>query len=295
MRELRAKEIKTVTDESRLLVSAVEPLMNVLGYLAEVVKLNEPVVRCVADHRSGDDAGFVLHQHELDGLPGITLDSFDDDGPVWLRVELLQQIEPPAVDADLGAWIEVSADPDHLPSVRETVMVTVDGAEKDRLLEAKQARAVDLEPAINADRGHYNLFNVRLRLEDYPALASRLEAYVYGVWSRWAQAEKLRRRTMAIHARLLHALPAGDPTDRSDEIVWGLGVSRWRREGNEIILPVLERSVGIEVSENGEVRIRPRMAGAISDLRGFQSGQASAPAAAAESSRRILEAIEREG
>src|SRR5438552_8208167 len=173
LRELRAKEIKTVTDKSCLLVSAVEPLMNVLGYLAEVVKFNEPVVRRVADYRSDDDAGLVLHQHEVDGLPGVTLDSFDDDGPVWLRVERLQKIEPPAIDSDLGVWIEVSADPDSAPSIRESVMVSVDGVEKDRLVEAKQARAVDLEPAINPDR-HCDIFNVRLRLADHPGLAARL-------------------------------------------------------------------------------------------------------------------------
>jgi len=295
LRELRAIEIKTVTDESCLLVSAVEPLMNVLGYLAEVVKLNEPVVRRVADYRSGDDAGFVLHQHELDGLPGITLNSFDDGGPVWLRVERLQKIEPPTVDSDLAVWIEVSPDPDRPPSIRESVMVTVDGAEKDRLVEAKQARAVDLEPAINPDRRHCNIFNVRLRLADDPGLAARLDAYVAGPWTMWAQTEKPRRRTMAIHARLLDVLRGGDPTDRSDEMVWGIGVSRWRRDGNEIVLPVLERSVAIEAGENGEIRIRPRMAGAIADLRGFQTGQATGPAAAVESSRLILEAIERDG
>src|SRR4051812_20464923 len=140
--------------------------MNVLGYLAEVVKLNEPIVRCVADYRSDDDARFVLHQRELDGLPGIKLDTFDDDGPVWLRVDRLQKIEPPTIDQDLGIWIEVSADPDRPPSIHESVMVTVDDAEKDRLLEAKKARPMDVEPAINPDRRHCEIFNVRLRLAD---------------------------------------------------------------------------------------------------------------------------------
>jgi hypothetical protein len=287
--------IETVTDESGLLVSAVEPLMNVLGYLEEVVRHHEPVVRRVADYRSDDDPGLVLHQHELDGLPGIILDSLDNDGPVWLRVERLQKIEPPTIDPDLGVWIEVSDDPERPPSIRESVTVTVDGAEKDRLVEAKQARAVDLEPAIKPDRRHYNIFNVRLRLADYPSVASRLDAYVAGPWARWAQTEKPRRRTMAIHARLSDISPAADPIDRSDEIVWGIGVSRWRRDGHEIVLPVLERSVAVEVAENGEIRIRPRMTGAIADLRGFQTGQATGPAAAVESSRRILEAIERDG
>ena len=294
MRELRAREIKTVTDESCLLVSAVEPLMNVLGYLAEVVRLNEPVVRRVADYRSEDRAGFVLHQHELDGLPGINLDLVDDEGPVWLRVDRLQKIDPPPIDADLAAWIVVSGDPERSPTINESVMVTVDGAEKDRLLEAKQARAADLEPVINPDRRHYNIFNVRMRLADYPSLASRLKAYVAGPWSQWAQTEKLRRRTMAIHARLSDMLPVGKPSDRPDEIVWGIGVARWRREADEVILPVLERSVTIDVGVNGEIKMRPRMAGAIADLRGFEARQGTAAATAVESSRRILEAIERD-
>jgi hypothetical protein len=295
LRELRAREIKTVADESCLLVSAVEPLMNVLGYLEEVVRLNEPVVQRIADYRSADDARFLLHQHELDGLPGIILDSHDDGGPVWLRVERLKKIEPPPIDPDLGVWIEVFADPDRPPCIRDSVMVTVDAAEKDRLVAEKQARAADLEPAINPDRRHYNIFNVRLRLADYPSLAARLNAYVAGPWSWWARTEKLRRRTMAIHARLSDIVPVGDRTDRPHEIVWGIGVSRWRREGNEILLPVLERSVTIEIGENNEIRIRPRMVGAIADLRGFQTGRAAGATSAVESARRILEAIERDG
>ena len=187
----------------------------------------------------------------------------------------------------------MSADPDRPPAIHESVMVTVDGAEKDRLVEANQARAIDLEPAINADRRHCNIFNVRLRLADYPSLATRLDAYVSGPWMKWAEAEKLRRRTMALHARLSEIVPVGDPTDRTDEIVWGIGVSRWRREANEIVLPVLERAVAIEAGDNGEIRVRPSMAGAIADLRGFQAGQATG--AAAESCRRVLEAIERDG
>jgi hypothetical protein len=293
--ELRAKDIKAVTDESHLLVSAVEPLMNVLGYLEEVVRLKEPVVQRVADYRSADDGRFVLHQGELDGLPGIILNSLDDDGPVWLRVEYLKKIEPPSVDPDLAVWIEVSADPDRASSIRDSVTVTVDGAEKDRLVAAKQARAADLEPAINTDRRHHDIFNVRLRLADHPGLAARLEAYVAGPWAWWARTEKLRRRTMAIHARLSNIVPSGDQTERSQEIVWGIGVSRWRRDGKETLLPILERSVTIEVGKDKEIRVRPRMAGAIADLRGFGTEGAAGATLAIDSSRRILAAIESDG
>jgi len=213
----QAGEIETAVDESIQLAAAVEPLLHALDYLAEVIRLEDPVVESVTDHRLAGGDHVVLHQHELHGLPGITLDSFDDEGPVWLRVEHLKAIDPPPVEPDLGVWIDVS------------------------------------------------------------------------------EAEKLRRRTVAIHASLSGIAPFGDGTDRSCDIVWGIGVARWRHEGREIFLPVLERLVTIEVGGNNDITIRPRRVGAVADLRGFDTRRAGGAGLAGDSARRILEAIERDG
>ncbi|MGA2129930.1 MAG: hypothetical protein ABSG76_27680, partial [Xanthobacteraceae bacterium] len=217
MRGPQAGEIETAVDESIQLATAIEPLFHALDYLAEVIRLGEPVVESVADHRLASGDHVVLHQHELHGLPGITLDSFDDEGPVWLRVEHPKAIEPRPGDPALGVGIDESG------------------------------------------------------------------------------AQELRRRTVAIHASLSGIAPFGDGTDRSCDIVWGVGVSRWRHGGREIFLPVIERLVTIEVGGNNAITIRPRRVGAVADLRGFDTRRTGGAGLVGDSARRILEAIERDG
>ena len=115
-------------------------LQNVLGHLAEAILHSGRTVQKLSDYQLAGGHRFVFHQNELEKLPGITHSTFDADGPVWLSVERLVATDPPAVDPDLAAWIEVSADPDRRPLVRQRVVVTVEAAEKDRLIAAGHAR-----------------------------------------------------------------------------------------------------------------------------------------------------------
>src|ERR1700726_2641170 len=135
-------------NDTHQLEPATGPLHHVLSYLTEFIRLDGRAVERLPDHQLAGGHGFVLHQHDLKDLPGVAHDTFDKDGPVWLAVEPLAATEPPAVDSDLGIWIELSADPDQRPLVRESVLITVDGPEKDRLVAAGQARAEDYAPAI---------------------------------------------------------------------------------------------------------------------------------------------------
>jgi hypothetical protein len=278
--------------------SAIEPLKNILRYLTEVVHLDDRVVERVGDYKLANGHRFVLHQHELDGLPGITCDRCDEDGPIWLSVERLRRVDPPPIDADLEAWLNTTGDPEHRPRIPESMLVTVDAAAKDRLLATGQARREDCEPAIDPE-GPTDHWDVRLRLADRPDIAKRLESYVAGPWTLWAETERPRRRTMAIYRRLFEIAQLADlgGTDRSFELVWGLGVARWKRDGHDMDLPVLERLIEIEVLETqgAEIRIRPRSVGAIASLRGFELLSAGGAQLALESALRKLDMIEREG
>src|SRR4051794_4831973 len=180
---------------------AIGPLHNVLGYLTEIVRLDERAVERLPVRQPDGEHRFVLHQHDLKDLPGVSLETFDKDGPVWLAVEPLAATEPPAADADIAVWIELSADPEQRPVIRDTVLITVDGSEKDRLTAARQARAEDCAPAIAHDASA-DIWSVRLRLEQRPDLAERIDRYVAGPWTAWAAAEQPCRRTIAIHRRL---------------------------------------------------------------------------------------------
>ncbi len=274
---------------------AAGPLQNVLGHLTEMILRDARVVERLADHRLAGGQCFVFHQHELEKLPGITHNTFDADGPVWLSVECLVAIDPPAVEYDLAMWIDVSADPDRRPLVRQRVTITVSAAEKDRLVAAGHARAEHSSP-VNGPEVATGLWSVRLHLEQRSDIVERLDRYLAGSWATWAAAERPRRRTIAFHQRLreMARVAGARGSDDSCEIVWGVGVSRWRRQGRELDLPLLERLVEIEVLDGSdtEIRIRPRMAGSTVNLKAFEP-LTSATGSARRTAEQLLETMER--
>jgi hypothetical protein len=80
---------------------AARRLDGLLDYVEALVKLDERPATRPAQHKLADGSQFILHQHELAGLPGLTLDSGDADGPIWLRMDRLQRTTPPPVKAEL--------------------------------------------------------------------------------------------------------------------------------------------------------------------------------------------------
>jgi hypothetical protein len=250
---------QTSTNEIFQADPVAQPLKDILRYLIEVVRLDALPVY----DRLADDRRFVLHQNEVEGLPGITCDTRDEDGAVWLAVERLEALDPPDPGADLSNWIDVPRDPEEKPRVRDDIVTAVESAEKERLVTAERARPQDCAPAVTGSEGHSGIWNVRLRLADDADLARRVEQFIAGPWASWAEAERPRRRTTAIYQRLMDVVDfmQAAEIDRPVELVWGIGV--WRRP--EIEQPVLERLVEIEVMEsrNGEIRIRPRLVGGV--------------------------------
>ncbi|CAL75188.1 hypothetical protein; putative helicase [Bradyrhizobium sp. ORS 278] len=255
------------------LESAVAPLQNVLGQLTETILRDAGIVSRLSDHQLAGGQCFSFHQHELEDLPGVTHNTFDADGPVWLAVERLIAVDPPEIEPDLTMWIVVPSDPDRRPLVRQRVTITVPTGEKDRLIAAGHARA---EHCTLADESSTfaGLWTIRLHLEQRPDVVERLERYLAGSWTIWATAERPRRRTIALHQRLCELAKATSAgrIDSSCEIVWGIGVSRWRRHGGDLELPLLERLVEIELLDNAdsEIRIRPRMVAATANLKAFE-------------------------
>ncbi|WP_257170515.1 AAA family ATPase [Bradyrhizobium sp. SRS-191] len=281
----------TQTSEGGGTAASVEPLRDVLGSLTEIIRSESSLAERQPDHLFVDDHGLALGREELERLPGIVLNTFDVDGPVWLAVEALAATEPPAIDADLEIWVELSSDPERRPASRESILVTVDEIEKNRLTFARHARPEDFSPASTL-----GAWTGRLRLELRPDLVQRIERYVNGGWSDWAETERMRRRTMVVHQRL-REMAAVTRADQATEIMWGIALSSWRQSGRECELPLFERPVEIEIIErpDAEVRVRPRFAAATVNLRALDAVAPDAALALRGQSERLIDALEERG
>jgi hypothetical protein len=274
---------------------AVEPLKSVLGYLTEMVRLEDRAIERVADYQHLTNQHIILFQYDLNHLPGVTYGGADDDSAIWLSIKRQKHVEAPAVDVDLGPWIEVPADPDQRPRVRDSIELDVEVEEKDRLIAAKEARPENCAPAVNNDGGA-NTWHARLLLQDRPDLVERLWGYIDGPWTSWADIETPRRKATALYERLLEIAAVGHSGsgDQPLELVWGIGVSRWKRGGHDIDLPLIERLAELEVVENpeSEIRIRPRGVGAIINLKPFEPLAAGRIRPALDSMQRVLDGVE---
>jgi hypothetical protein len=278
---------------------AVKRLSGLLGYVEQLVKLDENPAPRLSQHRLADGSQFILHQHEMAGLPGIAFDISDDDGPIWLRIERLQRTRPPEIAEECSEWIEISVDPSKLSPIREIRHVRVIGTEKDRLIETGEVRPEDCAPSLKAaqqDEPTGQYFDVMLRLEDRPAIKEAIERYCSGAWVEWAEFEKLRRRSIGVYQRLFEIgqrlLQSGG--SESVELIWGIGLSRWSHAKEAIDIPMIERSVEIEIADQSDaaITIRPRSAKARVELRPFEKHAADRLIYAEDAARRCLSGIE---
>lgn len=235
-------------------ITAEDRLATKLDYVEALVKLDERPAARLAQHRLADGSQFILHQHELAGLPGLSLDGSDSDGPIWLRIERLQRTAPPQPEERCSPWIEVSNDPAKPPAIKDVLHRRVTEGEKDKLLDTGEVRPEDVAPALKGatkDEPPGAYFDVMLRLEDRAEIRTVLEDYCTTVWIPWAETEKPRRRSIAVYQGLFEIaqrlLQSGG--QESAELIWGLGLARWTRPEEAIDLPLLERQVEIEIAD----------------------------------------------
>lgn len=100
------------------------------------------------DYRS--HRGFVVTEHDLAELPGVSLDCGDDDDPVWLRVERLAKIAPPVpADRELALWLSMRDDVGIAPSRKQEIATA--GLIELRCMTVEDAP--ELTPSLIAVRG----------------------------------------------------------------------------------------------------------------------------------------------
>jgi hypothetical protein len=204
--------------------------------------------------------------------------------------------EPPERPAGIVDWLNVSPDPDKEPLLLETVTRTVSEPEKDDLLASARARVEDCAEAMGAQsKGR---FDVTLRLEDRPEVAIAAQKYISTEWLSWAEAERPKRKSIALYQKLFEIAQLAElaGAEQPIEIVWGIGLTRWIKDKDEIDLPLLERLVEIEINQDagGEIRIRPRSALASANLRPYEEMKIEGAPLAIDAARRAIETVDDE-
>ena len=168
-----------------------------------------------------------------------------------------------------------------------------------KMVTSGEARSADCIPSIKGpakDEPPGRYFDVMLRLEDRAALRTKLEVYCTKAWLEWSENEKPRRRSIAVYQRLFEIaqrlLQSGG--HESVELIWGLGLARWSRPEELIDLPMIERSVEVEIADQTDaaITIRPRSTAARVELRAFEKLAAERLALAEDAAKRCLRTIE---
>jgi hypothetical protein len=276
--------------------SAAERLKELLGYVEEVIKLDERPVFRLSEYRLPTGQTFVFHQHEFHALPGITHNLTDEDGPIWLTIQRLKRGDPPQPPELIAPWLNLSPDPDRSPSLREYLIRTVSEPEKNDLVARGEARSEDCAEAMGPDNNDH--FDVRLRLEDRPQITSTAQSYISSTWLPWAEAERPIRKSIALYQKLFEVAQIAEVggAEQPVELVWGMGLARWMTDGVEIDLPLLERLAEIEIDERagGNIRIRPRSALASANLRPYEELKIEGVQLVLDAARRAIAGVDPE-
>jgi hypothetical protein len=163
------------------------------------------------------------------------------------------------------------------PEVRSERLVTVSAAERDAALTSGDVRPDDVleAPRKRGESEHApSRFDLKLRLEDRPKIVAAIKHWIAGSWAEWSTAELPRRRTIALYQvlyKIFQLLEVGG-AESPIELMWGIGVVHWQKDGKIVDRPLLERRVDIELDEKrgGLIRVRPTGADALFDLKPYE-------------------------
>lgn len=279
---------------------ASERFVGLLDYVDALVKLDERVPHRLSQHKLPDGSSFVLHEHELTKLPGTKLNTADDEGPVWLRIQRLQRTAPPPIPEDLSEWIDGSDDPSQPPSLHASVHARIMLSQKDALIAEGQLRPEDCAPVKSVElvADVEPLFDVFYRLEDRAEIKAATLRYVNDAWATWAERELPRRLSINAYQKLFDLAQRLSQSGAAEsiEVVWGIGGAKWSKDGIQVDLPLIELGVEIEIADDrgADVLIRPRHASPRISLRAFDNLAEDQVQIAEQACQQALAVIERD-
>lgn len=233
-------------------------LLDLLEYLEHLAKLGEKPIFSLREYQQ-----LLFSEADFKGQIGITHDLSDDQENAWLRIERLQRAEPPQPPVEIKDWVVVSRDPNQPPAVKEVLTRTLSPAEFEMLVQSGTAKPGDEAPSL---KSHLNklMLDVNLRLEAQTSIRQAIDNFITTKWTPWAEIEKPRRVTIGIYDKFftLYQSLQAEGVERPLELIWGVGVVRWKVKTRDIDHPLIEQLVEMYVdTESGVITLSPRSAG----------------------------------
>ncbi|MBC2605632.1 AAA domain-containing protein [Pelagicoccus albus] len=232
-------------------------LVETLEYVKKLVEFQKKVVWQISEYTD-----FAATEGEVQGLPGIRyFFEGSDGGPVWMEIERLHKDLPPELPEELEDWVENSDDPEQVPTLVDSRMVTVSHEMAETMLVKGELQRGNV---MNSPR-EPGMSDVRLLSEDNPSLEKALNAYLEAHWYPWSVEERPRRDSMKVYHKLFSVqqkMVVGE-SDGPLEAIWGLGHSTWIAEGvdgqkHRLSHPLIEFQVEFELNGEQTLLVRPR-------------------------------------
>ncbi len=199
---------------------------DLLTYIEQVEKLKiKPAFTVPSEY-------FAAHQQDLKGLPEIRFNIQAEGEDVWLCIPRLKQISAPEPDEKLAPWITVHKTP---------------------------AKKPELKPSIEMPSGPETPQQEQARSE----IRELFEWYVENQWSPWALTELPRRQTIHHYNQVFSVQQAiaSDGADTPLELMWGIGIALWKKEGkgNTLKYPLITQACEVNLNRHTfDLEIRPR-------------------------------------
>jgi hypothetical protein len=227
-------------------------LHNILEYTEHLLATRIKVISDI-----DKEAVARFHEGEVAGLEGVEINA---DQETWLSIIRIRESKPPQADIMFEGWVDFGSHPtpDVIPTLRSERVVRMSIEDISEHFEAGIIINPDDIMALDETAG--DEFDVILRTANMSEFCDMWREYVDGPWARWAEVERPRRRSIDTYNRLyqIHQRMTAFGEDTPVEMVFGLGIARWRMGKERINVPLIEQSIELEMDEAGTITVRPR-------------------------------------
>ncbi len=228
------------------------------GKISHLLGFAEELLVARSDVQMEMKAGLgVFHENELANLPKLELNC--EDG-AWLRIARQQESRPAQPPEHVAAFLkQPPVDPYKSPVLKSAISIEVPIEEASDLIEMGLLDSEDVHIVVEDEVEVESRVKVTLHAENCSEMRRDFETYVGGPWADWSHKEKPVRRAMNAYNDLFKIHSAIHTSEGAPpELIWGIGIGRWKKSGKTVDMPIMEQSLDIEVENEGAIAIRPR-------------------------------------